>query len=947
MKSIFTTFFAVTLTIVVFAQAPQSFSYQAIVRDDTGTLITEQEVSIRVSILENSELGAVAYSETHSPTTNAYGLMVLQVGQGSVVSGSFLGINWAEKHHYIKIEIDPNGGTSYIEMGTSQLLSVPYALHAETAGNVEDYWDLSGNTLYPENTSWNVGIGTNNPGAKLEVKGSEPATALFEVKDKDGNTVFAVYPEGARVYVEEGSTASHAGFTVHGRDSLTTREWMRITPDSIRFYLKEDDGSKSTNRGGFAVTGRAVNKSTEDEYFNIYPAADAGEINDEARIVWYPLKEAFLAGRILVEDPDSVGTNSWASGYHSKSKGNFSQALGYQAIARGNYSTAIGKNAIANSENSFAFGDGAKALNTDAYAFGAFTEARGIGSFAFGYIGRDSLGPTGNVTTASGDYSFAFGLGSKAMAVGAIAMGAEDSATAPFSMAMGYKTKAKGWYSVAMGNASKASGTASMAFGKECESNAEYAITLGHKSIASASGAVAIGSNAKASNGGSIAMGTAVEASGDNSSVVIGYFSNATGASAVAIGRNNNANAHYSVALGAWSTATGSGAMALGRSVNANGDISVAMGANTTSHSGYEMVVGRYNTSYTPLSTTGWNASDRLFVIGNGTAWNATSNAMVVLKNGNVGIGATTSFPTKLSVQGEMTSPAIPGNTSTGVFRIATGHSQGIDFGKMGSGSYAAWMQVGAGGFSDPLAIQPLGGNVGIGTTSPNDRLEVNGTIRASGSGGSSFILHGTSYGVAGTLSNTDFALRTNNVNRLYINNAGDVGIGTSAPSTLFHLRHANNWQTGLSIANSSSTRWHIYVSEASFFRLYHDNSLVGHFNPTSGAYTAVSDKRLKNSIKESDDVLDNLLNLEVVKYKFNSQKDEKMHYGVIAQDVEKLFPELVTPPVNFEGGEDFYTIDYSAIGVIAVKAIQEQQDYIKRLEERIEQLEEFVRNNK
>lgn len=113
-----------------FAQAPQSLKYQAIARDNTGNLITGKSVSLRVSILQSSISGTNVYSETHTVQTNDYGLINLEIGKGSVVSGSFTGINWGTNTFFVKTEMDAAGGNSYSLMGTSQLLSVPYALYA-------------------------------------------------------------------------------------------------------------------------------------------------------------------------------------------------------------------------------------------------------------------------------------------------------------------------------------------------------------------------------------------------------------------------------------------------------------------------------------------------------------------------------------------------------------------------------------------------------------------------------------------------------------------------------------------------------------------------------------------------------------------------------------------------------------------------------------------------
>lgn len=134
MKRIITFCAAILMTASVFAQAPNKMSYQAVVRNNSNALVTNQAVSMRISILLTSVSGTPVYVETQTPTTNANGLASIEIGGGTVVSGNFASINWANGPYFIKTETDPVGGTNYTITGTSQLLSVPYALYAANAG---------------------------------------------------------------------------------------------------------------------------------------------------------------------------------------------------------------------------------------------------------------------------------------------------------------------------------------------------------------------------------------------------------------------------------------------------------------------------------------------------------------------------------------------------------------------------------------------------------------------------------------------------------------------------------------------------------------------------------------------------------------------------------------------------------------------------------------------
>jgi uncharacterized protein (TIGR02145 family) len=119
--------------VIAFAQAPEKMSYQAVVRNNNNVLVSNHAVGMRISILQGSATGAAVYTETQTPTTNANGLISIEIGTGSVVIGTFTNIDWANGPYFIKTETDPNGGTAYTLTASNQLLSVPYALYAKTA----------------------------------------------------------------------------------------------------------------------------------------------------------------------------------------------------------------------------------------------------------------------------------------------------------------------------------------------------------------------------------------------------------------------------------------------------------------------------------------------------------------------------------------------------------------------------------------------------------------------------------------------------------------------------------------------------------------------------------------------------------------------------------------------------------------------------------------------
>jgi hypothetical protein len=119
---------------IINAQVPQALNYQAVARDASGNLLANQTVGIKINIHQGSLSGSIVYSETFAPTTNQFGLFTIPIGQGTVVSGSFSGITWSTGNYWLQVQMDPTGGATYANMGTDQLLTVPYAMYAANAG---------------------------------------------------------------------------------------------------------------------------------------------------------------------------------------------------------------------------------------------------------------------------------------------------------------------------------------------------------------------------------------------------------------------------------------------------------------------------------------------------------------------------------------------------------------------------------------------------------------------------------------------------------------------------------------------------------------------------------------------------------------------------------------------------------------------------------------------
>jgi hypothetical protein len=242
------------------AQVPQGFNYQAIARNTDGSPLINATIKVKLSILSDtvgfyqSGDGTYLWEEEHlNVKTNGTGFFSLVLGDPSVLkvrgtAAAFNEIDWTKTPLFIGVKVA--NPSEYTNMGTSKLWSVPYAMVADSLGG---------------------------PLSKLNVKapaGSSPDDALFEVKNKTGQTVFAVYNEGVRIYVDDGKKGTKGGFAVSGFGTVSkageAQPLLIVNPDSIRAYVFDDPLEKAV-KGGFAVSGFNNAKGVTNDYLRVSP----------------------------------------------------------------------------------------------------------------------------------------------------------------------------------------------------------------------------------------------------------------------------------------------------------------------------------------------------------------------------------------------------------------------------------------------------------------------------------------------------------------------------------------------------------------------------------------------------------------------------------------------------------------------------------------------------
>nr|MBS0037840.1 tail fiber domain-containing protein [Saprospiraceae bacterium] len=380
------------------------------------------------------------------------------------------------------------------------------------------------------------------------------------------------------------------------------------------------------------------------------------------------------------------------------------------------------------------------------------------------------------------------------------------------------------------------------------------------------------GLNSRASGVGSTAWGWNTQATSDYST---------------ALGRTTRASSFYSFAWGRDTQASGDQSTAWGRETEASGVGSTSWGMHTRAFSAYETVLGRWNTTYVPNDPDEWNSEDRLMVVGVGSGDNNRKDALVILKNGNIGIKE--SNPDADLVVGRN-----------------LGHHSSLPKASIG-GNGGGIIQCGT-----PFNYFAISADSVYNTV----KLSSN-TVGGTGAGYIEMQTRQLNIGTHPGTSNSNLVLRV-------IQNENALGSGS-----------------GMLIQNGDNpeSNWELTAAENGILALYYDGGIRGAFNPNTGNYSPLSDGRYKSGVREMEYSMGNIVKLRPKRYVFQSAPDVE-YYGFIAQELRELYPEFVLENNIGEEGEDALTVNYDQIAVLAIKGIQEQQEVIDSQEKRISELE-------
>lgn len=389
-------------------------NYKALIKDTNGNVIANTPIQIQFTIVQGL---TDVYTETHSPTTDNNGIIIVNIGEGIIINGIFNDINWREDDHFLNVQIDTGNGL--VDLGTTQFMNVPYAKHAETA-------NIANNVNGLEAINEGNGIGWRLIGKDPGNYGNIGNSAVDLSNSLSNTQDFGAIGYGGFATGIE-TTALGAGSTAMGSrtvasSSNATAMGSNTTASGIR---STSMGLNSIASGGNST---AMGEST------IASGLDATALGNGTQASG---DNAMATGR----DTEAIGISSTAMGSFTDAIGDFSFAIGDGSSASGETSVAMGNDAFASGQFAVAMGSDTTASNANSTAMGENTTASGLSATSLG----------GN-TTASGAYATAMGLNSNASGIGSTAMGF-------FTNSESYRSTALGSYNIGFGSAGNWSST--------------------------------------------------------------------------------------------------------------------------------------------------------------------------------------------------------------------------------------------------------------------------------------------------------------------------------------------------------------------------------------------------------------------------------------------------------------------------------------------------------
>jgi cell division protein ZapA (FtsZ GTPase activity inhibitor) len=546
------------------------------------------------------------------------------------------------------------------------------------------------------------------------------------------------------------------------------------------------------------------------------------------------------------------------------------------------------------------------------------TSATGINSFSTGYL-----------TSATGDYgATALGSSSEASGIASIAIGDQVTASGDYgATALGFQTTASGEKSIAMGDNTQASGYGSTAMGEGTIASGPNSTAMGVITIANGPSATSFGESTTASGLVSTAMGWGTNASGDRSTAM-GRASVASGDFSTAMGNQTEASGSSSIAGGEKSIASGWASMAFGYESTADATVSYAIGDRVKADALGTFAIGYNSTGVENAIKEVFSYSNRAFVIGNGgvegdLGYSDPSDAVTILFDGTTTIAGNVTAASFIGDGSQLTNTPLsfnengsgiqsPSNTASGAYAVAIGNQ--FD----SAVTTPTYLNEATGNYSFVIGNNNLSTGIkafSIGTdnfASAKGAMAIGENNIASGS-------YSQAFGVFSEASaNFAFGIGNNTLADGY--NTTAIGSANTADPNA----DATTWSTdnrAFVIGNGyyDGELGEVVRSDAFTVLFNGDATLAGNLNINS-------DARLKSNIISLGSTLAKVLAIDGKSYTMNRDKNKKTNIGVLAQDVQKVFPELVSE------SNDILSVNYQGLIPVLINAIKEQQQELNKL---------------
>jgi hypothetical protein len=927
-----------------FAQSPEAFNYQAVVRDASGNVLPNQAVSFRMHLRAGSATGTTVYSETHAATTNAFGLVNLQIGQGTPVSGTFSAIDWANDSHFIEIELDPAGGSNYTALGTQQLISVPYALHATTVENdaVDDADADPNNELQALSLSGDtLSISNGNSIQLPQVVDTDDQTLSISNDSlliQDGNAVdLSAYLDNtdAQVISRSNDTLflSNGGFAVLPPQTVDTDDQtLSISNDSL---IIQDGNAVDLSAYLDNTDAQVISRSNDTLFlsnggFAILPTdqvndADA-DPNNEIQALSISNDTLFLTnGGFAVLPPGTVDTDDQTLSISNDSlliaDGNGVDLSSYldntdaQVISRSNDTLFLSNGGFAVlppqtvdtddqtlslSNDSLIIQDGnavdlsAYLDNTDAQVISRSNDTLFLSNGGFAVLPPQTVDTDDQTLSLSNDSLFIQNGNAVDLGFLNVALKDGDADTQVeveanpdedmirFTLA---GTERYRMEETSTGQVFLDVNSPSLMIGR----GKSDSITGGVNTLIGTDAGLTMSSGQYNTLIG-VAAGRKLTTGSYNTFMgVAAGFEHGQGICNTFIGYHagrNHASGVENTFLGAWA----------GRNCT-TGERNVFVGFNA----------GRNETG-----------NDKLYIDNSGSTspliYGEFNNDILAI-NGNLGVGETNPQTSLDVVDQAVIGDLAVGNESTDQ---GTSNLAGLGF------TTTPWL------YTNAIEAQDERG--------PSSTLI---TVGNDGTYGSADEIH----------------LVTGGDSRLHVQSNGDVGIGENNPDSRLHVKK-NLTGIGQYLVTIQNTGNGAYANglliQAGENAQTVNNRFISFANPlgfeigairqignTTMQYNTTSDRRLKTNIQPTRFGLKDLMGIEVMDYSFKSELN-KTRTGFIAQQLHEKYPEAVSV-----GGEDLKTdpwmVDYGQVTPLLVKSMQEQQEIIEEQKNQIEEQKQML----